>query len=281
MQHIYQSQFYEFVVSEIDKHFKALFTQLKQNSAATTLIHAMEYSCLQAGKRLRPLLVYGTGQLFHLNNLAVLDPCAIAIELIHIYSLIHDDLPAMDNDDFRRGQPTCHKVFNEATAILAGDALLTLAFETIAKASKIPPEQKLNIIHILSHTVGPLGLLAGQELDLHPTENSSTPQIHALKTGLLFQAAVKIALEALSPTSFSRSKEKVLEFVHYFGLAYQLYDDLEDALQDQQTENLKQIQLNCKSQFEQAKECLEQIPGHANCELYHLSTYFLNKINIF
>lgn len=273
----YHSNFYQVAVLKVENNLRDLFNDLRQKSPARQLIEAMNYSCSQPGKRLRPFLVYATGQLFNVNNLGLLDVCATSIELIHTYSLIHDDLPAMDNDAFRRGMPTCHKAFNEGTAILAGDALLTLAFELISRSSKIQPEQRINILRILAESIGPLGMLAGQELDLQGKNTEVLPDWHLinhLKTSLLFEASIKIALEAIVPNAMTHpSKHKLLEFIQHFGSAYQAYDDLEDA--QGHPNDLQAKTLTCQRLFEKAQDCLQQIPNHRGSEFHHLNQHYL------
>jgi len=202
------------------------------------LLHqAMHYSCLNGGKRLRPLLVYLTAELFDLEQ-QDLDALAVAIELIHCYSLIHDDLPAMDNDDLRRGQPTCHKQFDEATAILAGDALLTLAFEILSNTLYFPrirPTTLLKIIHHLAFFAGAQGMVLGQAQDIAAESNWLTfeqlSQMHLAKTGALITASVQC-----SALACDRAKDSDLENLHNFGkhlgLAFQIHDDLLDHCGD-------------------------------------------------
>lgn len=199
----------------------------------TRLHRAMRYSTLDGGKRLRPLLVYACGSCFaatyqHLN------PVAVAIELIHCYSLVHDDLPAMDDDDLRRGRPSCHKQFDEATAILVGDALQSLAFDVLSRHD-IP--NQIKIIQTLATASGSFGMAGGQSLDMDATNNPTTltelKTIHQQKTGALIRAAVRMG--ALTSGHCSDKELRLLDtFAQHFGLAFQIRDDILDVESDTQ-----------------------------------------------
>ncbi|MGH8044472.1 MAG: polyprenyl synthetase family protein, partial [Stenotrophomonas sp.] len=162
--------------------------------APQRLHQAMRYAVLGGGKRMRPLLVYAAGQIFGADENA-LDAPAMAVELIHAYSLVHDDLPAMDDDALRRGRPTCHKKFGEAAAILAGDALLTLAFEVLARDIQ-PALLRVHCLQTLTHASGAAGMCGGQALDIDATGHAQPladlQRMHALKTGALIRAAVRM-----------------------------------------------------------------------------------------
>lgn len=193
------------------------------------LLHnAMHYATCNGGKRIRPLLVYATGLTFN-ATLTHLDRIASAIEYIHSYSLIHDDLPAMDNDDFRRGLPTCHKAFDEASAILAGDALHTLAFELLSEICELP--NQITIINLLAKAAGSSGMVGGQSLDMqanqHNTSIEQLARIHWLKTGCLFHAAIHMGALA-SPHITTNSLTLLDTFAHHLGLAFQIRDDILD-----------------------------------------------------
>ncbi len=198
----------------------------------TRLHSAMRYSALGGGKRIRPALVYATGELLGIDP-AELDAAAAAIEMIHVYSLVHDDLPAMDDDEFRRGRLTCHRQFDEATAILAGDALQVLAFSTLA-ASGADPARRLAMIDLVARASGTRGMAGGQAIDLAAAGRVLTvPELehmHRLKTGELLKAAVLLpaALVDLGPAERARLDR----FGAALGLAFQIVDDLLDVTGD-------------------------------------------------
>jgi geranylgeranyl diphosphate synthase type II len=196
---------------------------------------AMRYSVLAGGKRLRPILCLESGRLFGVDDEALLSAAA-ALELVHTYSLIHDDLPAMDNDDLRRGKPTSHRVFGEALAILAGDGLLTLAFEVISQAGAVPSELQLRLINELAYALGTRGLIGGQVSDLaaaeHKVNEESLQYIHRTKTGALICASARTgALVAGAP---EEDVARVTEYGRRVGLAFQIADDLLDVLGSEQ-----------------------------------------------
>ncbi|MDP1574263.1 MAG: polyprenyl synthetase family protein [Coxiellaceae bacterium] len=216
--------------ARVDKTLNNAIFSAKNSPAI--LRDAMHYSTSNGGKRLRPLLVYATGHCFNLSP-EKLDPIAAAVECIHAYSLIHDDLPAMDDDNLRRGKPTCHIVFSEAIAILAGDALQTLAFQLVAQ-SAFSADSKLKMIEVLSHHVGASGMIGGQALDML-AENKATSideieLIHQLKTGALIRASV--ALGAIASQANAETCLKLDNFAIQLGLAFQLQDDLQDIIGD-------------------------------------------------
>ncbi|CAI1713024.1 Farnesyl diphosphate synthase [Serratia quinivorans] len=198
------------------------------------MVAAMRHGALLGGKRLRPFLVYTTGQMFgvSLNNL---DAPAAAVECIHAYSLIHDDLPAMDDDDLRRGQPTCHIKFGEANAILAGDALQTLAFSILADADMpdVALRDRLAMVSELATASGVAGMCGGQSLDLEAEDRQigleALEQIHRHKTGALIRAAVRLgALAAGEP-----GRAALVQLDRYaaaIGLAFQVQDDILDVV---------------------------------------------------
>ena len=192
---------------------------------------AMKYGLLLGGKRVRPFLVYATGKMLG-AEMSALDYAAAAIEAIHAYSLIHDDLPAMDNDELRRGQPTCHIAFNEDTAILAGDALQTFAFEILTETPSLSAEQKLQLVKVLAQASGVQGMCLGQSLDLiseHKQVNLDELElIHRNKTGALPTAALKLGF--ICPPHFENKElEQQLErYSQAIGLAFQVQDDILD-----------------------------------------------------
>ena len=192
---------------------------------------AMKYGLLLGGKRVRPFLVYATGKMLG-AEMSVLDYAAAAIEAIHAYSLIHDDLPAMDNDELRRGQPTCHIAFDEATAILAGDALQAFAFEILTDSPSLSAEQKLQLVKVLAQASGVQGMCLGQSLDLiseHKQVNLDELElIHRNKTGALLTAALKLGF-ICSPHFKNKELEQQLErYSQAIGLAFQVQDDILD-----------------------------------------------------
>ncbi|WP_269934761.1 (2E,6E)-farnesyl diphosphate synthase [Serratia liquefaciens] len=198
------------------------------------MVAAMRHGALLGGKRLRPFLVYTTGQMFgvSLNNL---DAPAAAVECIHAYSLIHDDLPAMDDDDLRRGQPTCHIKFGEANAILAGDALQTLAFTILADAEmpEVALRDRLAMVSELATASGVAGMCGGQSLDLEAEDKQigleALEQIHRHKTGALIRAAVRLgALAAGEPGR--KALPQLDRYAAAIGLAFQVQDDILDVV---------------------------------------------------
>ena len=214
--------------SRIDRVLEA---QLPSGEREPALLHqAMRYSALAGGKRFRPVLVYATGCALGLPE-DNLDPIAAAIEIIHAYSLIHDDLPAMDDDDLRRGRPTCHRAFDEATAILAGDALQALAFEVLARKLPASRASSLAIVHEIAQACGSVGMAGGQALDLAAVGRSIDVQaletMHRLKTGALIRASV------VTPCILRDTEEDVLHHMAGYGdcvgLAFQVHDDILDV----------------------------------------------------
>jgi farnesyl diphosphate synthase len=198
-----------------------------------SLLDAMKHGLLQGGKRIRPYLVYATGSLTNANE-HDLDAPAAALECIHSYSLIHDDLPSMDDDDLRRGLPTVHKQFDEATAILAGDSLISLAFDILASHPyrQTQPTSVLEMIKLLSKHSGYSGMCGGQALDLSYTDQSvdlqALEQMHKLKTGALISSAVMMA--SYCSDQFSESDRLHLaSFARAIGLAFQVQDDILDV----------------------------------------------------
>jgi len=201
------------------------------------LFDAMNYSLIDAGKRLRPALTYAVGEALEVP-LAMLDAPAAALELIHCYSLVHDDLPAMDDDDLRRGKPTTHIAFDEATAILVGDALQALAFEVLAQAPDLTAMQRIEMIRVLARAAGANGMVAGQMRDMLATDNTLSEtqlrELHQQKTGALIEAAV-----ALGGIASAQVGEKTLHslevYAAHLGLAFQIQDDILDVTQASET----------------------------------------------
>ena len=197
--------------------------------APRRLHQAMRHSVLGGGKRMRPLLVHAAGEVFGADPHA-LDAPAMAVELIHAYSLVHDDLPAMDDDELRRGQPTTHVAFDEATAILAGDALQTRAFSLLAEAP-LPAELRVACLQALTHASGAAGMCGGQALDIDATGQRQSiealTRMHALKTGALIRAAVRMG--ALCGHAPAADLERLDRFADALGLAFQVRDDILDV----------------------------------------------------
>lgn len=197
------------------------------------LHEAIRYSVLGAGKRVRPALVYATGAALGVPE-SHLDGAACAVELIHAYSLVHDDLPAMDDDDLRRGRPTCHKAFDEATAILVGDSLQVLAFEVLASGPGSPqdPRVRLKLVQLLALASGTSGMAGGQALDLaaigRKLSLAEVEEMHVRKTGALIHACVMMAA-ACAPQLSETVAGALDEYARAIGLAFQIQDDLLDV----------------------------------------------------
>ncbi|WP_328285011.1 (2E,6E)-farnesyl diphosphate synthase [Pseudoalteromonas sp. DL2-H2.2] len=196
-----------------------------------TAIAAARYSISNGGKRLRPFLVYATGQIFGASP-RDLDIAAAAVECIHSYSLVHDDLPAMDDDDLRRGKPTCHIAFDEAQAILAGDALQTLAFELLSTHTfSVPTANQIAMIKTLAKASGLQGMVGGQALDLAATDKSVSlaelERIHRLKTGALLTCAIELGALCAPDVSLT-TLERLRDYGQNIGLAFQVQDDILD-----------------------------------------------------
>jgi farnesyl diphosphate synthase len=194
------------------------------------LHEAMRYSVLNGGKRVRPLLVYATGECLDVDP-DILDAPAVAIELIHAFSLVHDDLPAMDNDDLRRGEPTVHRKFDEACAILAADALQPLAFSVLASSRSVDSRRSVELVRLIANACGSRGMTGGQSIDLSSEGKSLSreelEQMHALKTGALIRASVMSA--CCLATDLAAGQRKALDrFAQTIGLAFQIKDDILD-----------------------------------------------------
>ena len=214
---------------------EGLLRELKKVPAYDeTLEKAMEYSLMAGGKRLRPVLLMAAADAIGKDGAAFLTT-GCAIEMIHTYSLIHDDLPAMDNDDYRRGKPTNHKVFGDGIAVLAGDALLTLAFEVMLRQEGAAPETLVTVVSEMSRAAGPYGMVGGQVLDLEGEgrrlDLAALRKIHMGKTGALFCAAIR------SGAILAGAKEEELAaltlYAERFGLAFQITDDILDVTGDE------------------------------------------------
>ncbi|MEI7532183.1 MAG: polyprenyl synthetase family protein [Betaproteobacteria bacterium] len=229
-----------------EEHLRRIEEQLHQIAESfspniSELPRAMQYALMAGGKRIRPLLVYATyelgSQLPQLQQaIEQVDQAAGAIELMHTYSLVHDDLPTMDNDDFRRGKPTTHKVFDEATALLVGDALQAESFYILSRL-EIPAQIKILLIKELAMAAGVQGMAGGQAFDLgsvgKPLNQDALEQMHLLKTGALLKCAIQSG--ALLGGLTSSQQLLLVDFAAALGLGFQVVDDILDATQDSAT----------------------------------------------
>ena len=262
--------------AEIDALLATRLAALPPAEDPGRLVESMRYSLLAPGKRLRPLLVLAAAEAVGRDPDEPLRLAAAAVELVHCYSLVHDDLPAMDDDDFRRGQPTNHKVFGEATAILAGDALLTLAFQWLAEAGTaagaatgepLVAQQTLRAIIALAKAAGMSGMVRGQSRDLAEAQHESLQSVERLaaeKTGALFRAALEVgaALADAGPAQM----EALVRFGEHYGVAFQHADDLADeehvgtqAEARQRLQTLTQVALDALSTFDKRAEPLRAL----------------------
>lgn len=225
------SHFHHKIKQTTDEHLQQLMDCLPLH--ASQLHEAMRYALLMGGKRVRPLLVHLIGDMLSIprkDQIVV----SMAIECVHAYSLVHDDLPAMDNDSLRRGQPTCHIAFGEATAILAGDALQTLAFTLLADypMSENGAPHRASLVSVLAKASGYLGMCGGQAVDLASTHQqidiAKLTQLHQLKTGALLCACAEM-MTLLQPTMNDIHRQAIIEFARVIGLAFQVKDDLLDV----------------------------------------------------
>ncbi len=271
--------------------------------AATThpgqLHEAMRYAALNGGKQIRPLLVYASGKALD-APIETLDDPACAVEFIHVFSLVHDDLPAMDDDDLRRGKPTCHKVYDDATAILAGDALQSLAFYTLSHSTRIEvaAERRLQMLEVLSLASGSRGMAGGQAIDIASEGEQLTiaelEDMHIHKTGTLIRASIKLG--ALSSPHATLDQIELLD--HYakcIGLSYQIQDDILDIESDTITLGKTQgadlarnkptypallgldgAKQRVRELYEQSMDSLSTFDQHADM-LRQLSRYIINR----
>lgn len=223
------------LIQRTDQQLDLALSQL--GTSPEQLGAAMRYSVFNGGKRIRPILVYATGQALQ-APLARCDASAIAVELIHAYSLIHDDLPAMDDDDLRRGKPTCHIQFDEATAILAGDALQAAAFEVLLNSvDQIQPELQLALLKELARASGGQGMVAGQMIDLASVGKTlnlaELENMHRHKTGALIIASVRMG--AIVGQANADQLKALTDYAAAIGLAFQVQDDILDVESDTET----------------------------------------------
>lgn len=247
-----ENQFLYFLNACKDRVNRVLKDVLESSfSNSDELLNIVSYSLLSGGKRLRSALVYAIGEYFQIKDVSILNAAAASLELIHCYSLIHDDLPAMDNDDLRRGKPSCHKAFGEANAILAGDGLQSLAFQVLADPmfNKCNGETKSNMILELAKAVGFLGMVSGQAQDIF-YENmifekrkeislANLELLHIRKTGALIKCCIELALLVIFSNGINLDvniKQQLLNYGQYLGLLFQIQDDILDF--EQSTEIL-------------------------------------------
>ena len=218
----------------------ALAARLPRTDQTPERLHAaMRYSVLGGGKRVRPILLLATARALGLAEEQV-EAAACALELVHVYSLVHDDLPSMDDDDLRRGRPTCHKAYDEATALLVGDALQSLAFELLAHDPALPPDPviRVRLVALLARAVGSLGMAGGQAIDLEAEGRKlgigQVEEMHSMKTGALIRASVMMGA-ACVPALEPGLEQALAGFAAPIGLAFQIQDDLLDVLSDTAT----------------------------------------------
>ncbi len=231
------SRLQEFLRTASARVERTLATACNEQHPATTLFSAMEYAALGPGKRLRPALVYACAEAIRGEDIASrCDEAAAALECIHAYSLVHDDLPAMDDDDLRRGRPTCHIQYDEATAILAGDALQTQAFELLAGAA-LDSDLKVTLIAELARASGARGMVGGQAIDMAAVDRALTlaqlEQMHRYKTGALISASARIG--ALIGGASAPQLTAITRYAESIGLAFQVQDDILDVTADTET----------------------------------------------
>ena len=219
---------------------RALAARLPAADLEPTRLHqAMRYSVLGGGKRVRPMLLFCTARTLGISEARV-EAAACAIELVHVYSLVHDDLPAMDDDDLRRGRPSCHKAYDEATAVLVGDALQSLAFQLLASDAALPavPQARVRLIQLLAEASGTAGMAGGQAIDIavqgRQPSVAEVEAMYARKTGALIRASVMMAA-ACAPAIADAEREALAAFAAPLGLAFQIQDDLLDVLGDTAT----------------------------------------------
>lgn len=230
----------------------------REEAPQQELFDAMRYSLLAGGKRLRPMLTLALCEICGGSAEEAL-PFAAAVEMVHTYSLIHDDLPCMDNDDYRRGKPTNHKVYGEATAVLAGDALLTAAFSQLAAAS-LPAERVVRAVDALSRCAGELGMVGGQVLDINAETRLCTEQevydIQSRKTGALISAACRLGVIAAGGSD--EQLRSAVRYAEAIGLAFQIEDDILDVIGDEK-------KLGKATGMDEAKNTFVRLYGIERC----------------
>lgn len=258
---------------------------------------AMRYAVLNGGKRLRSAFVLSIGEVLNADQSVLLDICA-AVELIHAFSLIHDDLPALDNDELRHGKPTCHLAFGEATAIMAGDALHTLAFAILADIEKIPARNALRMVKALANSTGSVGMIGGETLDIGMVNKKVSVEevehMYHLKTGYILEASVilpAIAADCQEESVFINLKQ----FAKYIGISFQIHDDIIGIETDTETLGKKQnadlllnkptypalVGLDAAKKrrdelYQKAMQCLKNA-GCYNKQLEYLTQYLIRR----
>ncbi len=274
----YHAEYLKCIENHLDKAYFSYPDEPQQ-----TLFEAMRYSLLAGGKRLRPIFVLDFCRMCGGDWRAAI-PFAAAVEMVHTYSLIHDDLPCMDNDDFRRGMPTSHKVYGEATAVLAGDALLTAAFSTIAR-SDFSAQIRIKAVEILSECAGETGMVGGQILDMQSEERQCSKQevidIQSRKTGALIRAACMLGVLAASGSEQQFSAAAA--FADHLGLAFQIRDDMLDVIGN--AEELGKavgvdVEKNTFVQLYGLETCSSMVSEHTDQAIAALHTFYDNKFMI-
>jgi len=288
---VYQTRINQFLANKLSEY------ELNDEK----LLSAMQYGLLIGGKRMRPYLSYITGEALGLE-LSDVDGIAAALECIHAFSLIHDDLPAMDDDDLRRGQPTCHKAFDEATAILAGDSLQTLAFDILVNhnfSAQVEPK-RIMLIRQLVHATGYQGMCGGQALDISATDKQITiaelEKLHSLKTGAILKASVTMVAE-ISDTISADDKHQLAVYADHIGLAYQVRDDIIDIISSEEELGkpagsdvsankstypallgLDGAQQKADNLYQQALQALATLPYNTH-NLAEFATFIIKRVN--
>lgn len=262
-----------------------------------SLYHAAQYSLMAGGKRLRPILAIATAEAFGCGNEKIIN-AACALELVHTYSLIHDDLPCMDDDDLRRGKPTLHKVYPEAHAILAGDYLLTFSFEVIATDKLLSDAQKVQLITILSKCAGGKGMIGGQVMDIEAEGKKLNIQhlqrIHESKTGAMISASITFG--GIIAGIHGANLESLKKYGQEIGLAFQIIDDILDVTQSEEIlgktagsdianekstyvslMGIEQAHATAHSLIQSSEKILERLPMENNV-LHDLSQYIVSRV---
>lgn len=219
------------MTEELPKIEQELLNLVERIEAPKQLKESMSYSLKAGGKRIRPLFVVAVSNMFQYNEPEVYTVAA-SIEMIHTYSLIHDDLPSMDDDDLRRGQPTNHVVYGEALAVLAGDALNSLSFGVLAQMDRIAADKRVELINLLSFSAGAEGMVGGQVLDMDGETRKLTlqelEQVHVSKTGALLRFSIEAG--AILADATEEERKALVEYAHHIGLAFQIQDDILDII---------------------------------------------------